>query len=101
VYPGSGGDFEMIPGGRARTVGRPERGPKDEFGSAVDAVKCAVEAQTLWLKRTPVSPSPLTNLAHCGIAFACLQASRHEEGFELAKKLVQMAPRVHSSAHSS
>ena len=40
---------------------------------------------------------PLINLARCGISLAHFQASRYEEGFEIAKALVDMKPNAHSS----
>jgi adenylate cyclase len=37
-----------------------------EFGSAVDAVQCAVEAQTFWLMRTQVSRPTGTSISASG-----------------------------------
>jgi adenylate cyclase len=55
----------------------------------------AIESFQRMMRLSPLDP--LTNLARCGIAFACFQASRYEEGFEIAKTLVQMSPNAHSS----
>jgi adenylate cyclase len=55
----------------------------------------AIDSFQRMMRLSPLDP--LINVARCGIAFACFQASRHEEGFEIVKKLVQGAPRAHSS----
>ena len=55
----------------------------------------AIESFQRMMRLSPLDP--LINLARCGISLAHFQASRYEEGFEIAKALVDMKPNAHSS----
>jgi adenylate cyclase len=55
----------------------------------------AIESFQRMIRLSPMDA--LINLARCGISFAHFQASRYDDGFEIAKTLVQMAPSAHSS----
>ncbi|MGH6715546.1 MAG: adenylate/guanylate cyclase domain-containing protein, partial [Bradyrhizobium sp.] len=55
----------------------------------------AIESFQRMVRLSPLDP--LINLARCGICFAHFQASRYEEGFEMAKTLIQMEPSAHSA----
>ena len=55
----------------------------------------AIESFQRMMRLSPLDP--LINIARCGISLAHFQASRYEEGFEIAKALVDMKPNAHSS----